>query len=280
MLSENGDRGNPSNADLMAAITASQTAVSAQIEELKATINEDREKVESKNADFEKRLKAHDRKFEITYKKEARKNIVIYGWEEAMNNPLHIIRDKFVSLLSDKLLVKDVRIFDIHDIRIAGSKKNVVIVTLCSPHLARMILSNAFKLKGSKIFLDFDRSPEERATRTKLLTHKKRLADQGKGNIKLKDNTLIVDGEALSLEQLDATMGEECENTTNSNLAEAEKAPETISTNNDFEMGKDIKKRSPPKQDFTQQSKKVILETPKLSLPPNFPMGTFPIKKT
>lgn len=261
----------PSNAQLMQGISV----ILSQLTEMREETRKDKEKQWEKNLDFEQKLKTHDEKFEKTYKKEMRNNIVIYGWEDIVNKPLHIIRPKVVELFSDKLTLKDIRTFDIHDIRVVGTQKNVLIVTLCSPYLTRMIINNASKLKGTKIFINYDLSPEERAVKKKLLTYKNNLSSQGKV-CKLKNNTqLVVDGRNFTLEELDAGIGGSGTRPSQEPGAGAVDS----ATEPDYEMSDTAKKRTPPHQETRQQHKKALLAPAKIDIS-TFPQATGPDKNS
>lgn len=202
----------PSNADIMEAITKMKTEVNeninSQISQLKQTIEDNNIKAEEKNAIFENHLKDHDMKFDNAYKREVRKNIVVYGWEEVKNQPRYILRGKFLELLHGRLRLQEVRGFDIHDVRIVGPKKNIVVVTVCSAYLAHLIISKGFQLAGSKIFLEHDLSREERNVKKKLLEHKKQFKDIAQTCKITQNSALVVNGQTYTLEQLEARKGE------------------------------------------------------------------------
>lgn len=279
----------PSNSDIMNAIFN----IGAQLSDIKQTIEVDREKANEKILTIENRLESHDSKLLNYYKRDVKRNIVIFGWDEMLKNPLHIIRGKLLELIVERLEVKDVRMFDIHGIKITGPKKNVLVVTLCSPYLTRIIISNGKKLAGTKIFIDYDLSPEERANKKKLLNHKKAFSDGGI-EAKLKNNTLIVGDKTYTLEQLEA--GEfEIPNASQGTAPSAQQSssqqpqhntnqtPRNLSPNpaenEDFEMGTDRKKRTPPLQENDRLPKKFTLNTPKINVP-NFPLENKTAKET
>ncbi|KAI5699566.1 hypothetical protein M8J75_005146 [Diaphorina citri] len=66
-----------------------------------------------------------------------------------------------------------------------------------------MAVANRHKLVGTKIYIKYDSSPEERKVRKELLVHKTALTELGK-TCKLKKNTLIVDSVPFTLQQLKA----------------------------------------------------------------------------
>lgn len=190
----------PTNADILNAISNIATRIGG----VETSISELGKKVDTKNAFFESQLKEHDKKFESAYKKEVRKNIVIFGWKDMESKPKYVLREKFLELIHEKLLLKEVRNFDIHNIKTAGKKNNIVIVTLCSSYLAQTIVSKGFRLAGSDIFLEYDLSSEEREIKKKLLNYKKDLKAKGEISKVTKYNTLKINGQQYSLDQLDA----------------------------------------------------------------------------
>lgn len=205
------DKGQPSNADILEAISNMKMEVNnnvnLQIFELKQTIEDNNKIAEEKNVILENHLKDHDKKFDNAYKRDIKKNIVVYGWDELKNKPRYIMREKFLELLHGRLELQEVRNFDIHDIRTVGANKNVVVVSVCSAYLAHLIISKGFKLSGSKIYLAHDLSPEERKAKKKLLEHKKEFKNAGK-TCELKNNALVVDGQTYTLEQLESGKAE------------------------------------------------------------------------
>lgn len=251
--------GNPSIADILAAITDMRTSLTSQITDTQNKITESQEKQEVRNKDVQNHLKVHDRKFDQMYKRDTKRNLVIFGLDEALGKTMQIMREKVLDLLTNKLMIKDVRVFDIHDIRVVGGKKNLLVVTLCSPHLVRMALSNSMKLKGSKISVDFDLSPEERAEKKQLLAFKKEFKGQGK-DCKLRKNTLIIGNETFTLQQL----------ITNSKASGAPNASQSQDNvlmaplDEDYEMSDLIKKRTPPGREEARNTKKFALNAPKI----------------
>ncbi|KAL1448558.1 hypothetical protein WDU94_015642, partial [Cyamophila willieti] len=172
--------------------------VSSQVTELRKKFDENEVRVAKKNEEIEHKLNSHEQKLDRQYKQDIKKNIIIYGWSEVQNEQNYVIRQKLLDLLTDNLQIQGVRSFDIHGVRIVGEKKNVVRATLCSPELVQLAIRNSAKLAGTKIFLDFDLSPEERAVKKELLSYKKVLSAQGK-QCKLKNkSTLMVDNQPLT----------------------------------------------------------------------------------
>lgn len=139
------------------------------------------------------------------FKRDSRKNLVIFGWAEMDKTSITDIRVKVLELLQIHLHIVGVRTFDIEYVRVAGKKKNVVIATLVTAELVRQAILKAENLKGSSIYISYDSSPEERQLKKNLLQHKKTLSAEGK-MCKIKKQTLIVDSVAYTLQQLDSGM--------------------------------------------------------------------------
>uniref|UniRef100_A0A8D9EVN6 Uncharacterized protein n=1 Tax=Cacopsylla melanoneura TaxID=428564 RepID=A0A8D9EVN6_9HEMI len=239
-------------ADLMVAIVN----VSSQVAELVKKFDDNDLVVAKRNEEIEQKLKSHEQRLDKQYKEDIRRNIIIYGWSEVQNDENHVVRHKLVELLTDKLQIQGVRSFDIHGIRIVGEKKNVVRATLCSPHLVQLAIRNSAKLAGSKIFLDFDLSPEERAVKKELLSFKRTLSAQGK-QCKLKSKTLLmVNNQPFTVEQLRGYNEEATD--IQSQISTQSQGGLDLFT--DSEMGDATKKRTPPKHDDVQQIKKPLIK--------------------
>uniref|UniRef100_A0A8D8MFM6 Uncharacterized protein n=1 Tax=Cacopsylla melanoneura TaxID=428564 RepID=A0A8D8MFM6_9HEMI len=241
-------------ADLMVAIVN----VSSQVAELVKKFDDNDLVVAKRNEEIEQKLKSHEQRLDKQYKEDIRRNIIIYGWSEVQNDENHVVRHKLVELLTDKLQIQGVRSFDIHSIRIVGEKKNVVRATLCSPHLVQLAIRNSAKLAGSKIFLDFDLSPEERAVKKELLSFKRTLSAQGK-QCKLKNkNLLMVDNQPFTVEQLkgfnEVAADTQTQSSTQSQIGSG------VDFFADIEMGDATKKRTPPNQEDVQQIKKPLIK--------------------
>lgn len=254
----------PTNSDIMAAITS----LSSQITDIKNNLTEFQRHQEVKNLEVQNILAGHEKKLVQSFKRDIKSNLVVYNMEELAGEPVRIIREKVLDLLTNKLAITGVRPYDIHDIRMVGPKKNVLIVSLCSPHLVRIAMSQSIKLKGTKIAIDFDLSPEDRAEKRKLLAYRNELKDKGT-DCKLRNKTLIINNVAYTLDQL----------TTQAHVSEASgsssQVQATVNTVNnptptpedreDYEMSEANKKRTPPeREDTTRSVKKFILNPPRV----------------
>lgn len=264
----------PSNADLMKAILQINSTLSNQMSELNKTMTEGQQKLEEKNSQLQIHLQSHDRKFDIAYKRDTKKNLVIYGWSAVLSKPIHIIREMCLELLVNKLNLEGVRLYDIHEIKVNGIKKNVVIVTLCSPCLVRLAISNAHRLKGSKIFLVYDMPPEERAVKKELLAYMRNLKSKGK-DCKIKKNLLVIGDQSLTLNQVKTQFGElpddsQRQQNVNQAIQAGGSSSNSMQHTSDVVMDvvSDVKKRTPPPVEKPPESKK-ILRQPSFSVPQN-----------
>lgn len=263
-LSEND---NPSTAVLLAAITEMRATITTQITETQNKIVEGQDIQEAKNVEIHNNLKVHDQKLNRAYKRDIKKNLVIYGLEEALGKPMWTVREKVLDLLTNKLLIKDIRVFDIHDIRTAGAKKNVLIATLCSPQLVQMAISSSMKLKGTKIAVDFDLSAEERAQKKQLLAFQRDFRSRGR-ECKMRKNTLVVGSETFTLQQLLASNPAVAVPGA-SGQTQAVGFGEPTQDVEDSEMSDATKKRTPPERDDRKNTKKFILNPPKIPHTPS-----------
>lgn len=192
----------PKIGDVMVAINSVAKQVSSQLAEIQSTISFLKDDVEKRQNSCEKNIVSHSKQLKTIFKRETRKNLVIIGWEEVTKCTIQIMRDKIFELLVNKLEIRDVRRFDIYNVRVVGRNKNVIIAGLCSPELVRMAVTSGSKLAGTKIFLKYDTSPEEREQRKKLLEYKRTLSGLGK-ECKLRNKVLIVDSIPHTLAQLE-----------------------------------------------------------------------------
>ncbi|KAI5699946.1 hypothetical protein M8J75_011583 [Diaphorina citri] len=146
-------------------------------------------------------IASHSKQLKAIYRKDIKKNLVIHGWRDLTSCSIQNMRQEVLKLLTEKLEITDVRIFDIHNIQLVGPRKNIIIASLCPPELVRMAITNSKKLVGTNIYVRFDLSPEDRKIRKQLLEHKKALTAIGK-TCKMRNNALLVDSVLFTLQQL------------------------------------------------------------------------------
>lgn len=183
-------------------MAAEMSHLSSDISEVKSTVTSLKQDINQRQEVFESKVINHEVQLKSIFRRDTKRNLVIFGWPDIDKTPNKNIREKVHDLLANKLQIQEVRTFDIENVRAVGKKKNLVIATLYSAELVRQAILNASKLKGSNVFLSYDSSPEERAMKKKLIQHKKILTE--KGNLcKVQSKTLIVNSVAYTLEQLD-----------------------------------------------------------------------------
>lgn len=177
------------------AMTAAAADLVPRMSELESTVRDLKNTVEildRRNDDLENRLR--------------RNNLIIYGLTETVKETPEQLLETVYELINVKLGVKCENIERWHRL---GMRKNSsprpVIIKLIDFRTKTQILSNARKLKGSKIYINEDFSARVRQIRKFLWQHS---ADVRKNadKVRLRHDTLIVDSVRYSWDEASGTL--------------------------------------------------------------------------
>lgn len=149
------------------------------------------QKIENNQQNLEERCK----KLEKNLRKN---NILIFG----LNKPDSIPLPKYVIDNLSQLLDIDINERDINNLYQLRNVKIPTIKVEFVTYLKKLsVLKNCYKLKGKQIFIAHDLSPEEREDH-KILTAHKKLAKSKELNVKIIRNTLKINDEIYTVDQL------------------------------------------------------------------------------
>lgn len=185
-------------------------------------------------AELEEKFNKLELKHKNLEKQFRKNNVVIFGLEinkDLEDNLPVFILDKIEELLDIKL-----QIFDISNIYLMKTEKGTPVKVEFVSYLKKsLILQNANKLKGSKIFISQDLSYEDRQNLTILRKNLKYAKNQNY-SAKIKNNKLIVNDNIYTVDQLmDMEIDEQNVNNELEQINEVKSVPskssETISKN-------------------------------------------------
>lgn len=174
--------------------------IKEDIKSLKEEISKEVSQLKTENKNLKEENKQLRDRLATTERKLKKYNLIVYGVPGEENETF----DKVVDIINTKINVtcSNHNIKDIYRIgQPSIDKPRPVVVELISYRLKTDILANAKKLKGSGIFISHDLTPEDYEKR-KLLNKQLKLAREKQLNAKIKKNTLIVNGEVFTYEEL------------------------------------------------------------------------------
>lgn len=156
------------------------------------------------NMEMQKEIDDQNKRINELEKELRKKNIIIYGIEEAKEEDVQCLKQKVKEIIT-KLEVQCNENEDILDIRRIGkvdtNKIRPLLVETKNWNKKIEIMKATSKLKGTKIFLSDDYPKDIQNQRKILIQHMKEAKDQGH-RVKLNYNTLIIDGRIYTAENI------------------------------------------------------------------------------
>uniref|UniRef100_A0A1Y1K306 Uncharacterized protein n=1 Tax=Photinus pyralis TaxID=7054 RepID=A0A1Y1K306_PHOPY len=163
--------------------------------------------MKEQNRLMKEKILHQDRKIDSLEREIRRKNIIIKGVEDIINERAEDTRDKVTKLMQDIGVEMDEK-NDIDEIRRIGKFKNQykrpIIIKLTSGMKKTQILHSSKNLKGSNIWIDEDYSREILEERKMLIPHMKEAKQKGY-KTQMKYNKLIINGEMYGIEELSSS---------------------------------------------------------------------------
>lgn len=198
-----------SNDEILDFLKASKLENKKQNDDIKQELSDLRNVLSREIQQSEHKIKKladenHSLKQKVLYleRKNKKFNLVVYGLKE---NDEDLIQN-ILQLLNNTLKIKcDQK--DIRDIYYFGKnvteKPRPICIELLYYNLKIEILKKGYLLKGSGIFIDND-YPKEDYDKRKFLKSQVKLAKEKKYTAKIKNNTLIINGDIYTYEELKA----------------------------------------------------------------------------
>lgn len=177
-------------AEIKEEIRELRNEVRREIDSLKERNN----KLEIENSEIKNKLVALERKIK-------KYNLVIYGLEDREKQTLENVIKLFQEKLNVKCRKEEIR--DVYKIGKEENKPRPIIVEFVTNYLKIEILKNTKKLKGSGIFICQDYTSED-YQKIKYLNGHLKAARQKNYDAKIRNYTLIVNGEKYSYDDLKA----------------------------------------------------------------------------
>ncbi|KAL3288763.1 hypothetical protein HHI36_003198 [Cryptolaemus montrouzieri] len=169
------------NSSLNNKIQQLETSITAKLEDVRSEFEEKVRIYEGRIKELEHINGKLRKELNFIDKKQRKHKLVVHGLDPEVGN----IEEKVIDIARNSL-----------------QGKKPVIVELISYRKKCQILKGANKLKGTSIFLSPDLSPEERAQHKMLVNHMNEARNRG-GQAKIQGRTLIIEGQTITIQQLE-----------------------------------------------------------------------------
>lgn len=157
-------------------------------------INRKLDEINNKFQPLTETVAQHSKEIKYLDQDKRRKNLIVFGLEEHMQESRHDLETKVLNLIVNNLDVAEFTLLELDFCRRLGNhstKARPVLLAVTTQRRRFEILRNRGKLKDSNIFIREDSSPEDRKQEKELLAEMLRLRKEGKYAV-LRSGKLIV----------------------------------------------------------------------------------------